>query len=248
MSMMRLKTIFMIIAAVVLGTLPLAATNPNTKLMKELKVKKVSAANVPVEAIPALLDEEKVAFEPINTVNWEAFSYCPKVEFRIAYTKDAILLHYKVREASVRALAGEDNGPVYQDACVEFFSIPANDGVYYNIECNCVGNLLIGGGADRRGRQRATREVIDRVQRWCSLGRESFEERIGEQSWEVALVIPFSVFFLHNIEAMDGKTIRANFYKCGDMLQTKHYLSWNPIELERPNFHAPEFFGTLVFE
>lgn len=40
----------------------------------------------------------------------------------------------------------------------------------------------------------------------------------------------------------------ANFYKCGDKLQTPHFLSWNPINLEKPNFHCPEFFGTLNFE
>lgn len=250
MEVKKLLTIIIaVLATATASALTPATANLNNNHMKELKVKKVSAANVPVEAIPALLDEEKVAFQPLNTVNWEeAFPYCPHVEFRIAHTQDAILLNFKVREASVRAMAKEDNGPVYQDACVEFFSIPAGDGVYYNIECNCVGNLLIGGGADRKGRQRASQEVIDRVQRWCSLGREPFEERVGEQAWEVALIVPYSVFFLHDLKNLDGKTIRANFYKCGDLLQTKHYLSWNPIELERPNFHCPEFFGTLIFE
>ena len=235
-----------LLAAFLTGSL--MAVTPKESNMKKLIVKKVSAANVPLQAIPSLLDEEKIAFEPINTVNWEAFPYCPAVEFRMAHTADAILLHYKVKEASVRAVAVEDNGPVWQDACVEFFSVPAGDGVYYNVECNCVGKLLIGGGAERGGRRHAPQEVIDRVQRWCSLGRESFEERIGECAWEVVLMIPYSTFFLHDITSMDGKTIRANFYKCGDKLQTPHYLSWNPIELERPNFHCPEFFGTLEFE
>lgn len=226
----------------------LGANNPNNNNMKELRVKKVSVAGVPAEAIPALLDEEKIAFLPINTVNWEAFPYAPKVEFRIAHTADAILLHYKVTEASVRAVAGKDNGPVWEDACVEFFSIPAGDGIYYNMECNCVGNLLIGGGAERKGRQRASQEVLDKVQRWTSLGRNAFDLRVGECTWEVALIIPYSAFFLHDIQSMDGQTIRANFYKCGDLLQTKHYLSWNPIETERPNFHTPDYFGTLIFE
>lgn len=76
--------------------------------MKELNVKKVSVANIPVESVPALMDEEKVAFQPVNTVNWAAFPYAPDVEFRIAHTEDAILLHFKVREASVRAVAGHD--------------------------------------------------------------------------------------------------------------------------------------------
>ena len=228
--------------------LPLFALTPKNKMMKELDVKKVSMANIPVEAVPALLDEEKVAFQPVNTVNWAAYPYCPDVKFRIAYTDNAILIHYKVKEASVRAVAGKDNGPVWEDACVEFFSIPAGDGVYYNMECNCVGRLLIGAGAGRSNRQHAPQEVLDKVQRWSSLGQEDFEERIGDCSWEVALVIPYSAFFMHNITSLDGKAIRANFYKCGDKLQTPHFLSWNPIDLEKPNFHCPEFFGMLRFK
>ena len=121
------KYLMMVVA--VLFVLPLSAINPQNSKMKELNVKKVSAASIPVESVPALLDQEKVAFQPINTVNWAAFPYCPNVEFRIAHTEDAILLHYKVKEASVRAIAGKDNGPVWEDACVEFFSIPAGDGV-----------------------------------------------------------------------------------------------------------------------
>lgn len=137
---MYLKKFLMTIAAA-LCMLPLSAINPQNSKMKELNVKKVSAANIPVESVPALLDEEKVAFQPVNTVNWAAFPYTPDVEFRIAHTEDAILLHFKVREASVRAVAGHDNGPVWEDACVEFFSVPADDGVYYNMECNCAGTL-----------------------------------------------------------------------------------------------------------
>ena len=143
--------------------------------MKELDVKKVSMASIPVESVPALLDEEKVAFQPINTVNWTAFPYCPDVKFRLDQTGDAILLHFKVKEASVRAVAGKDNGPVWEDACVEFFSVPAGDGVYYNMECNCAGRLLIGAGAERSNRQHASQEILDKVQRWSSVGHQKFE-------------------------------------------------------------------------
>lgn len=213
--------------------------------MKDLNVKKVSAANIPVEAIPALLDEEKIAFQQIATVNWGEFPYAPEVQFRIAYTNDSFLLHYKVKEASVRAVAAHDNGPVWEDACVEFFSVPAEDGVYYNVECNCAGTLLVGAGAERENRRHAPQEVLDKVQRWSSLGREPFEEQKGDCSWEVALIIPFTTFFLHDVKSLEGKEIRANFYKCGDKLQTPHFLSWNPIDLPQPNFHCPQFFGTL---
>ena len=92
------------------------------------------------------------------------------------------------------------------------------------------------------------RQVTDQVKRWASLGRQPFDERIGECNWEVALVIPYTVFFKHHITSLDGKIITANFYKCGDELQTPHFLSWNPIKIEKPDFHRPDFFGTLEFE
>ena len=145
--------------------------------MKELDVKKVSMANIPVEAVPALLDEEKVAFQAVNTVNWTTYPYCPDVKFRIAYTDNAILIHYKVKEASVRAVAGKDNGPVWEDACVEFFSIPAGDGVYYNMECNCVGRLLIGAGTGRSNRQHAPQEVLDKGRATPPITSQSMAER-----------------------------------------------------------------------
>ena len=216
--------------------------------MNELTIKRVSAERVPVEAIPALLDQEKIGFQPVATVNWEEYPYCPSVQFRLAHTGDSLLLHFKVREASVRAVAPADNGRVWEDSCVEFFSVPAGDGVYYNLECNCAGTLLVGAGAAREGRQRAPQEVLDRVQRWASLGREPFAERVGTCGWEVALVVPLSTFFLHRLDSLAGRSIRANFYKCGDLLQTPHFLSWNPIELPKPDFHCPQFFGQLHFE
>ena len=215
--------------------------------MNELNVKKVSQAHVLAEEVPALLDKENVGFQPIDTVNWEAFPYKPEVQFRIAYTDAAILLHYKVKGASVRAVAAGDNGAVWEDACVEFFSVPAGDGVYYNVECNCAGTLLIAAGTGRNAREHAPQEVMDTVQRWSSLGREPFEERVGECAWELALVIPYSAFFKHRLSGLDGKSIRANFYKCGDKLQTPHFLSWNPINVETPDFHRPDFFGMLKF-
>ena len=123
-----------------------------------MKVKKISIANVEVDALPELLDKEKIGFQPIDNVNWEAYPYRPKVEFRIAHSDDAVLLHFNVKEASVRAKYGEDDGSVWTDSCVEFFSVPAGDGIYYNIECNCIGTILIGAGAERNNRERASRE------------------------------------------------------------------------------------------
>jgi len=213
-----------------------------------MKVQKLNETVKNAQNIPALFDDKEIAFQPIDVVNWQTYPYKPKVAFRIAHTNDAILLHYKVTEASVRAKYGEDNGSVWTDSCVEFFSIPANDGIYYNLECNCIGTVLLAAGPERNNREHASLEITKQVERWSSLGNQPFEERIGECTWEVALLIPYSVFFKHNIKNLDGMGINANFYKCGDELQTPHFLSWNPIKIENPDFHRPDFFGVLEFE
>ena len=216
--------------------------------MKSLKVKKIEGKYKDPRQLPSLMDERGIEFNDINVINWKEHPYCPEVKFRIAYSDDAIMLHYKVKEASVKATWGEDNGNVWTDSCVEFFSIPANDGIYYNFECNCIGTVLIGSGAERKGRIRGSKEITDQILRWSSLGRETFEERIGETEWEIAIILPFKVFFRQEIKSMDGAVIKANFYKCGDDLQTPHFVSWNPIGTEKPAFHAPDYFGTLYFE
>ena len=184
-------------------------------------------------AVPDTMDSYGIEFETIDTLNWaEEYPYCPEVKFRIAHTGIGILLHYQVTEASVRAVADEDD----------------RNNHYYNFECNCIGKLLLHGGERDTERPGASEEVLRSVKRWASLGTSSFEEQVGERTWEVALIIPVSALFDHSIMNLSGKLMNANFYKCGDLLQTPHFLSWNPIELPSPLFHCPEFFGKLDFE
>lgn len=216
--------------------------------MKNLVIKKIEAKAVEAAAVPALMDAAGIEFNPIACVNWKEYPYQPEVKFRAAHVGDAILLHYQVTEASVRAVATADDGRVWEDACVEFFLSPESNDFYYNFECNCAAKLLLHGGPAGGERPGAAEDVLKSVKRWASLGTEPFEERVGECTWEVALVIPASAIFRHEIVDLNGKTMRANFYKCGDLLQTPHFLSWSPIDLPKPKFHCPEFFGEIMFE
>ena len=216
--------------------------------MKRYKVKRLSVTPDTAQAVPALLNQEKIAFEQISIANWKTdYPYTPNVQFRMAYAGNVILLHYKVEEDSIRAVAAEDNGKVWEDSCCEFFVSPADDGTYYNIECNCAGTLLVGFGPGREGRQHLPADVLQKVDRWSSLGRQLFDERVGLCRWQMALVIPTSLFMHHPNLQLQGNSMRANFYKCGDKTQKPHFLSWNPIALPKPDFHCPPFFGTLSF-
>lgn len=214
--------------------------------MKQLSIKKISVADVTAQEIPTVLKGNKIIYNKVESVNWpEGFPYRPKMQFGIAHTGEEFLIHYCVEEQSVRAVAQKDNDNVWEDSCAEFFISPAADGLYYNIECNCAGTLLLGVGEGRNNRQLATPEITRQIDRWASLGRTPFDTRNQPTRWELALRIPYTVFFRHNITSLDGLTLKGNFYKCGDKLPVPHFISWNPIGTPTPDFHCPQFFGKL---
>ena len=69
-------------------------------------------------------------------------------------------------------------------------------------------------------------------------------------TWTVEYRLPFSILknYADVVMPASGETWRANFYKCADATSQPHWLTWAPVEFSRPNFHLPEFFGTLSFE
>lgn len=218
-------------------------------MQNALNIKRISAASVGAVEICRLLDEAKIDFVPVDSHCWaDEFPYKPKMEVRAAHNGNQLLVNYRVTEECVRAVAPHDDGNVWEDSCCELFLSPVADGTYYNIECNAAGTLLIGFGAGRADRERAAKEVLDTVDRWTSMGRAPFANIEGERTWLLCLAIPASAFFAHNVQSFDGLSVKGNVYKCGDMLPHPHFLSLFPIDIPKPDFHRPDFFGSVVFE
>lgn len=183
--------------------------------------------------------------ELIFNAPWEAYPYKPEVAFAMAHGKDAIFLKYYVEEKHVRAVNSEPNQPVYEDSCVEFFISFEDEPEYYNFEFNCAGTCLLGFGEWREGRELISPEIIKQIAYQSELkAATNAGANIG---WELTLAIPFSSFLYHEIASLKAKKCRANFYKCGDKLPEPHFLAWNNIQSENPNFHLPEFFGNVEF-
>jgi hypothetical protein len=218
-------------------------------MMKTIKVKKEIFQNEfpDLEEVSVRLDSLGPG-EFIDIVNWVKYKYKPESRFNIAYGDREIFLKYYIKETYVKAEKSEPNQMVCEDSCVEFFVSPSGDGIYYNIEFNPIGTCLLGSGTNRKDSTRAPVGVIDRIRRRGSLGTTPFAERKGEFFWTIIVAIPYEVFFRHKIKTVKGKSFRANFYKCGDMLTQPHYLTWNPVGTENPDFHQPDFFGLLKFE
>jgi len=185
-----------------------------------------------------------VAHHSMNNTPWPGHNYQPEVNFSMAYGADCIFLKYYVSEKFIRAANGATNSAVYEDSCVEFFISFDNDKRYYNFEFNCIGTALIGFGEKKADRTILPEALVGQIKYQAVISNQGAGEYIH---WELTVDIPFSVFCYHQLKEVKGKNCRVNFYKCGDLLPTPHFISWSPIESPEPNFHLPEFFGTLAF-
>lgn len=185
----------------------------------------------------------------IATVNWEnQYPYRPKVSFKIAHNGSHLFIQYFVVENEILAKIKEDNGAVWTDSCVEFFISFNSSPFYYNAEFSCIGKALLGYRKERKDVVYGNHNIMSSIKRYSSLGIDNFERKKGDFEWNLLLVIPASAFWMSELESFCGVEARGNFYKCGDDLSTPHFLSWHPINTEKPNFHLPNFFGVLSFE
>ena len=184
----------------------------------------------------------------VACVNWpETFPYAPLCSGRVARTKDALVVDFRVSGLDLRAQNTEDNGRQWEDSCVEVFIQDPDGAPYYNFEINALGKVLACYGPDRHGRVARPAEEMKRIARF---GHTVIPGPTGDlqgvQTWRVGVVIPFELIGVdpNNLP----NSIRVNFYKCGDKTAHPHYLSWSPIDTPKPDFHRPEFFGELLLK
>ncbi len=188
-----------------------------------------------------LVMRDRLEPNPVDCVNWQAYPYAPKVNFRIAHSDAALALLFEVEEDHLRAVTTSSNGPVWEDSCVEFFvKNPAGEG-YFNFEINCIGTALAALRRSRTDADHFDEERMSSVRHFGSLPQEPIDS-VGEgQRWWMVEIIPFSLLGLE----CAPQSLKCNFYKCGDGCLKPHFLSWSPIASAEPNFHCPEFFGHI---
>lgn len=212
--------------------------------MKTLSVPFIHVNNIhALDEISAKLDH--IYQELINITPWDSFPYKPEIAFAMAYGDQAVFLKFYVEEKHIKAIYSEPNEPVYKDSCVEFFISFGDEKEYYNFEFNCAGTCLLGFGEERTNRNMLSDEVIK------SIGFRSSLKPAGNKhsniGWELTLSIPNNAFQYHQFKTLKGQNCRGNFYKCGDDLPELHFVVWNNIETPEPDYHRPEFFGSIEF-
>lgn len=205
------------------------------------------AAHMSLENVSALIAEQGAA-SFVESVNWsKQFPYKPITEFYLLHTAKSLFIRFNVRGNLLKAVYTKDQSPVYMDSCVEFFCQLPGASHYFNFEFNCIGTCC---ASSRKGRNQDVEPLSDanmqRILRLPSIGRRAFNEMQGNFEWDLTVEIPFDLMGIDT--DTKPEIMKANFYKCADDTDSPHYVSWNPIQTETPDFHRPEFFGELEFE
>lgn len=190
--------------------------------------------NIDIGFADALILENKL---------WESDGYHTLVYAQITYDKDGFIVRFTVEEAEPLCEKKKHMEAVHEDSCVEFFAnfMPEKSNKYINFEVNALGMM---NAAFRSNRNDSVPLLIEEI--------KSFDitAEIQNDFWRVTYKIGYDFIqkYYPGFRIENCKYIQGNFYKCGDRTKIKHYLSYFKIELEKPNFHCPEFFGKMYIE
>lgn len=177
---------------------------------------------------------DKANVGTLNPQIWKDRFAAPETTFKMLRGPEGISVLMNTKEKNLLAAHTDENGAICEDSCMEFFYKPSPwDHRYINFEINPAKVMHIGIGSDRYDRELL---FVDR----SIFNVESIAE---DGNWTLKLYVP-DVFILTYYEKT-ANVCRANFYKCGNKTEFPHYGVWNPVELEKPDFHLADFFGTL---
>lgn len=165
-------------------------------------------------------------------------NHSPEADFQAVFVRSGHLLFRLTSYARpARAVNVEPDSKVWEDSCLECF-LSFDGKRYMNLEVNSNSAMRAGFGSSR----------FDRV---LLLNRgilmPEVRAELGEGSWSVYYDIPAeTIEALFGVRPGAGTVFWGNFYSCGDKTPFPHYSAWNQICTEQPDFHRPEFFGSLV--
>lgn len=188
----------------------------------------------------------------INNFMGDEPSHKPLTRAKALYDDESVYIIFQVVDKYVRAVAEKFHDPVCQDSCVEFFFTPSADTSvgYFNFEINCGGTMLC---YHQLGRDLDVAELIEEdcntVEIYHSETKIVEPEKQGDTVWTIEYRLPVDILASYcTVEKpAPGVTWRGNFYKCGDETSHPHWLTWSVVDNPTPDFHLPEFFGTLEF-
>lgn len=184
-------------------------------------------------------------WDTIESLAVDCVCWLPDADVRmtqqVCYDETAIYVRQCAVESELRAELSDPLSMVCEDSCMEFFFAFSDDGRYFNFECNPNGCIYLGFGGTREQRVRLV--VEDAARR--------FDIRTSRTSdgWTLSYRLPLNFLknFYPELRLETGLIMRANCYKCGERTRRAHYLSWNRMTCNEPDFHRTVDFGRMIF-
>ena len=180
-------------------------------------------------------------------------AFQPEVKAKMVYDDANLYVIFQVKDRFVRSVTTEYNGQVSTDSCVEFFFSPDTEFPlkYFNLEINAGGTpLMYYITKPMTELKKLTTDELKLIQIAHSLPATVDPEITEPVTWTIEYRVPVSLLnkYANVTSPAKGVTWKANFYKTGSKTSNPNYLTWSFVDNPRPNFHLPQFFGTLVFQ
>lgn len=194
---------------------------------------------------------KKVKEIPINNYMGELPAFRPVVKAKMMYDDANLYLIFRVEDRHVRIQMQKFNESVSTDACVEFFFSPETEFPlrYFNLEINAGGTALMAYHIDGV-RKNLTEKDFESVEIAHSLPKKLDQEISEPVTWTLEYKLPLEMLkkFSNITMPKKGVTWRANFFKTSSKSSNPHYITWSPVNNPVPQFHLPQFFGTIKFK
>lgn len=209
--------------------------------------------DIAIDANWAKSQWEKIKPIEIKHYMGDASVFLPHVQSKMMYDDANLYVIYQVKDRYVRSVTTEFNGPVSTDSCVEFFFSPDAQFPlkYFNLEINAGGTpLMFHVTKPRTELKKLTTEELKEIQIAHSLPAIVDPEISEPVTWTIECRVPLSLLKKYSNVSHPAKGVKwkANFYKTGSETSNPNYLTWSFVDNPQPDFHLPQYFGTLEFQ
>jgi len=180
-------------------------------------------------------------------------SFRPTAHAKMMYDKNNIYVIFRVNDRYVHTTTEEYNGPVSRDACVEFFFAPdvTLPERYFNLETNAGATPLMAYHIfQQKEYKKFSIEDLQKIEIAHSLPKKIDPEITEPVTWTLEYRVPIDLLkkFANIADPKRGVIWKANFFKTASKTSNPHYLTWSFVDNKTPQFHLPQFFGTLRFK
>lgn len=176
----------------------------------------------------------------LENKQWGTDAYDKPVYAQIAYDEEGFTVRFTIGESNPLRDKKNHFESVCQDSCVEFFVnfLPEQSDYYMNFEVNAAGAMNVSYRLDRYKSTYLLKEEV-----------ESFDITpvIAEDHWTVTYKVGYDFIrkYYPGFDINSAEYVKCNMYKCGDLTEMRHYVTYFEIGCEKPDYHRPEYFGRV---